>query len=95
VVVSVSATAFVFILGNLSGYMLSSVERLGVPGLNAVGRVLSYLLPNLGYFNLQSHFSEGTILSIQYLALASLYAVLYVGAVFLVACTLFEKREVR
>lgn len=95
VVVSVAATAFVFILGNLSGYMLASVERLGVAPLSATGRALSYLLPNLGYFNLQSHFSEGTILSIRYLGLASIYAVLYVGAVFLVACSLFEKREVR
>lgn len=95
VVVSVAATAFVFILGNLSGYMLASVEKLGLPPLSAVGRALSYVLPNLGYFNLQSHFSEGTILSIKYLGLASLYACLYVGAVFLVSCSLFEKREVR
>jgi len=95
VVVSVSATAFVFVLGNLSGYMLASLERLGWPALDFAGRLVSYLLPNLGYFNLQSHFSEGTILSIRYLGLASLYAVLYVGAVFLVACSLFEKREVR
>ncbi|HEX7898624.1 MAG TPA: ABC transporter permease subunit [Planctomycetota bacterium] len=95
VVVSVAATAFVFVLGNLSGYMLASVERLDVAPLSAAGKALSYILPNLGYFNLQSHFSEGTILSIRYLGFASVYAVLYVGAVFLVACTLFEKREVR
>ena len=95
VVVSVAATAFVFVLGNLSGYMLASVERLGFAPLSAAGKALSYLLPNLGYFNLQSHFSEGTILSIRYLGFASVYAVLYVGSVFLVACSLFEKREVR
>ena len=95
VVVSVAATGFIFVFGNLSGYMLASVERLGLAPVSAAGRALSYVLPNLGYFNLQSHFSEGTILSIRYLGLASLYAVLYVGAVFLVACSLFEKREVR
>ena len=95
VVVSVAATAFVFVLGNLSGYMLASLERLGIAPLSAAGKMFSYLLPNLGYFNLQSHFSEGTILSIRYLGLASVYAVLYVGAVFLLACSLFEKREVR
>ncbi len=95
VVVSVSATALLFIVGNLSGYMLASVESLGIGPLSAAGRVFSYVLPNLGYFNLQSHFSEGTILSIKYLGLASLYACLYVAAVFLVSCSLFEKREVR
>jgi hypothetical protein len=95
VVVSVAGCALVFIVGNLSGYMLASVERLGWAPLSAAGRAFSYLLPNLGYFNLQSHFSEGTILSFRYLVLASLYAGLYVGAVFLVSCSLFEKREVR
>jgi ABC-type transport system involved in multi-copper enzyme maturation permease subunit len=95
VVVSVAATALLFILGNLSGYMLASIERLGSAPLSAAGRALSYVLPNLGYFNLQSHFSEGTILSIKYLGLVSLYASLYVAAVFLVSCSLFEKREVR
>ncbi len=95
VVVSVSATALLFIVGNLSGYMLASVERLGIAPLSAAGRAFSYVLPNLGYFNLQSHFSEGTILSIKYLGLASLYACLYVASVFLVSGSLFEKREVR
>jgi hypothetical protein len=95
VVVSVSATALLFILGNLSGYLLASIERMGSAPLTGFGRAVSYVLPNLGYFNLQSHFSEGTILSIRYLGLVSLYASLYVGAVFLVSCALFEKREVR
>lgn len=95
VVVSVSATALLFIVGNLSGYLLASLERLGSGALSAAGRVLSYAFPNLGYFNLQSHFSEGTILSIRYLGFASVYAAMYVAVVFLVACSLFEKREIR
>src|SRR6185436_6038311 len=52
-VVSVAATTFVFIIGNVSSYMLASVENLKIGPLSALGRAGSYLIPNLGYFNLQ------------------------------------------
>jgi hypothetical protein len=94
-VVSVSATTLVFILGNVSSYMVASVENLKVGPLSFLGRVGSYLIPNLGYFNLQMYFSEGKIISFRYLSLSFAYTALYVVAVFLVSCSLFRKREVR
>jgi ABC-type transport system involved in multi-copper enzyme maturation permease subunit len=94
-VVSVAATTLVFILGNVSSYMLASVESLHVGLLSAAGRAASYLVPNLGYFNLQMYFSEGKIISIRYLGLSFAYTALYVIAVFLVSCSLFQRREVR
>jgi ABC-type transport system involved in multi-copper enzyme maturation permease subunit len=94
-VVSVAATTLVFIIGNVSSYMLASVENLNVAALSAAGRLGSYLIPNLGYFNLQMYFSEGKIISIRYLGLSFAYTALYVVAVFLVSCSLFRKREVR
>ncbi|HLY07724.1 MAG TPA: hypothetical protein VKW04_00335 [Planctomycetota bacterium] len=94
-VVSVAATTLVFIFGNVSSYMLASVENLHVGALSAAGKVASYLVPNLGYFNLQMYFSEGKIISIRYLGLSFAYTALYIVAVFLVSCTLFQKREVR
>jgi ABC-2 family transporter len=94
-VVSVAATTLVFILGNVSSYMLASVENLKIGALSAVGRAGSYLIPNLGYFNLQMYFSEGKIISIRYLGLSFAYTILYVVAVFLISCSLFRKREVR
>jgi hypothetical protein len=94
-VVSVAATTLVFIFGNVSSYMLASVENLNSGVLSAAGRVASYLVPNLGYFNLQMYFSEGKIISVRYLGLSFAYSALYVIAVFLVSCTLFQKREVR
>jgi hypothetical protein len=95
VVVSVAATTLVFILGNISSYMLASVEKMDIRPLTWGGRALSYVLPNLGYFNLQTYFSEGRIISFRYLVLSALYASLLVGAIFLVTCSLFQKREVR
>src|SRR5579862_1487460 len=94
-VVSVAATTLVFIFGNVSSYMLASVENLHVGALSAAGKVASYLVPNLGYFNLQMYFSEGKIISIRYLGLSFAYTALYVIAVFLVSCSLFQRREVR
>jgi ABC-type transport system involved in multi-copper enzyme maturation permease subunit len=94
-VVSVAATTLVFIIGNVSSYMLASVENLKIGPLSAVGRAGSYLIPNLGYFNLQMYFSEGKIISFRYLGLSFVYTALYVVAVFLISCSLFQKREVR
>jgi len=94
-VVSVAATTLVFIIGNVSSYMLASVENLKIGALSAMGRDGSYLIPNLGYFNLQMYFGEGKIISFRYLGLSFAYTALYVVAVFLISCSLFQKREVR
>ena len=94
-VVSVAATLLAFVLGNMSAYMVASVEHSGVAPLTWAAQAGAYALPNFGYFNLQTHFSEGTIIGAGYLGLALLYAVLYVSVVFLVSCSLFRKREVR
>jgi ABC-2 family transporter len=94
-VVSVAATTLVFIIGNVSSYMLASVENMKIGPLSAIGRAGSYLIPNLGYFNLQMYFSEGKIISFRYLGLSFAYTALYVVAVFLISCSLFQKREVR
>ncbi len=94
-VVSVSGTALAFVLGNLASYLLSSVESGGRAIPSGIGRGIYYLMPNLGYFNLQTHFSEGSIISPGYLALAFLHAALYTTIVFLVSCSLFERREIR
>lgn len=95
VVVSVSATSLVFILGNMSSYMLAAVEKANGAVVKGAARLLYYLLPNLGYFNLQTYFSEGKIITLQYLLYAVAYAVLYVSGVFLCSCAAFERREIR
>jgi ABC-type transport system involved in multi-copper enzyme maturation permease subunit len=95
IVVSVAATALVFVIGNISGYMTASLDRSGLAPVSWAGHAAARLFPNLGYFNLQTYFSEGRIISLNYLGLAIVYAALYVSAVFLVSCSLFRRREVR
>lgn len=94
-VVSAGAVTLAFVLGNLSSYMLASVENLGMAPLTAAGRALAYVTPNFGYFNLQAAFSEGRIISFRYVGLSLAYASLFVSAVFLVSCSFFRQREVR
>lgn len=93
-VVTASALLLVFMLGNLAAYMVAAVHDLG-PLARGGARAAAYLFPNFGYFNLQTSFSEGKLVSIRYLGLATAYAGLYAAAVFLVSCALFRKREVR
>ena len=95
VVVSVSTTAFVYVLGHLMAPMQASLESLGLPALTWAGKILGLAVPNLGLLNLQVHFSEGTIVGPGYLALAALHSAIYATVVFLVACSLFERREIR
>lgn len=94
-VVAVAATTLVFILANISSYMVASVERMNAAPLSFAARAFKHVMPNFGYFNLQMRFNEGTITSFRYLGLSLAYAILFVSAVFLVSCSLFQKREVR
>jgi hypothetical protein len=95
VTVSVAGTTLAYILGHLMGPMQASLDRLGIPAVSWAGRVVGLAIPNLGLLNLQVHFSEGTIIGPGYLALAALHSAIYATVVFLVACSLFERREIR
>jgi hypothetical protein len=95
VVVSVSATAFVYVLGHMLAPMQASLENLDIPAVTWTGRIIGLAIPNLGLLNLQVHFSEGTMAGPGYLALAALHSAIYATVVFLVACSLFERREIR
>ncbi len=95
VVVSAASTALLFVLGNISSYMLAAVERWQIGAVSVAGRALYYLLPNLGYFNLQTFYGEGRMFSLRYLGFAAVYAAAYSVAVFLVSCAAFRRREIR
>lgn len=95
IVVSVSGTALLYVLGHLMAPMQASLERLDMPAVTWAGRLAGLAVPNLGLLNLQVHFSEGTMAGPGYLALAALHSAIYATVVFLVACSLFERREIR
>ena len=95
VLVSTSTTAALFILGNISEYMIGSISAGNSPVFSFLANLIYYLLPNLGYFNLQTFFNEGRIISNLYIFYCALYAVLYCFAVLLISSIAFQRREIR
>lgn len=95
VIVTISSTALLFILGNVSAHLVANLKQSSPALISGTAQIGSYLLPNLSYFNLQIHFSEGRLVSLNYLLLLSGYTIIYVGLVVWLASMVFETREVR
>ena len=94
-IVTVSATALLFILGNVSTHFVANLKHSSSAPVWGLAQLASYLLPNLSYFNLQIHFTEGTLVSLNYLLLITCYTIIYIGVVIRFASMIFETREVR
>jgi ABC-type transport system involved in multi-copper enzyme maturation permease subunit len=93
--VSITASVFIYILGNMTGYIRGAGEASGSAVLEWGARLMYYLLPNLGYLNLQHAYGQGDPIRGAYLLLALAYTALYVGCVLGAACWLFGRREIR
>lgn len=90
-----SASVFVYVLSNMTGYIRQAAESSGSSFLVWTGRVLYYLFPNLGYLNLQRPLSEGQPIAASYLLFGLIYTGLYLGCLMTIACGLFSRREIR
>ncbi|MBI4232600.1 hypothetical protein HY605_05180 [Candidatus Peregrinibacteria bacterium] len=95
VVVTVSTTMLIYIIGNLSAYMKASIHKIGFLPLDLIANFIYYAFPNLGYFNLQAAFSEGRMISVTYMASVFIYTAAYVTIVTMLATMLFERREIK
>lgn len=94
-IVTVSTTALIFILGNVSAHFVANLKQSASAAVWGTAQALSFVLPNLSYFNLQIHFSEGTLVSFNYLILLTCYTIIYICVVIRFASMIFETREVR
>lgn len=93
--VSIVCTTLFFMIGNIAPYLKSSLSQEGVsPVFSFLGDGMYYLLPNLGYFNLQSAFSEGRIISLGYLFFAGGYGLLYLTLIMWGSSMIFERKEI-
>lgn len=93
--VCLALTSLVFLLGNISAYMLSSSSEISNPILVFTTRALYYVFPNFGYLNLQEAFSEGRPIRCGYVLRAGGYTALYCACVLGLACEVFSRREIR
>lgn len=97
--VSSSASVFVYLLSNMTGYLRQASAHADPSSSHDLlewgGRLMYYLFPNLGYLNLQHAFAEGSPVRGAYLLLALIYTGLYLGFLMTAACALFAHREIR
>lgn len=97
--VSSSCSVFVYLLSNMTGYLRQAASHADPSTsydlLEWGGRLLYYLLPNLGYLNLQHAFAEGSPVAGTYLLMALIYTGLYLSLLMTASCALFARREIR
>lgn len=93
--VTAATTALVYIIGNLSVYMMTSIQKLDFIPLTYIAKIFYYIIPNFSYFNLQTAFSEGRVISLKYLIFSTCYGIIYCVLVLFIASAIFNRREVR
>jgi ABC-type transport system involved in multi-copper enzyme maturation permease subunit len=94
-VISAAVLSVIYLVSNISGHILGSVESTSSGVLIFIGRLFYYITPNLGYFNPQTLLSQGELASFRYLLLTLLYCIIYSCFVLYIACLIFQKREIR
>ena len=83
----------IFVAGSLSGDLRAFAEKFGGAAMKWIMEVLFIALPNLKVFNLRHEAVHGLGYAWTDLGLATLYAVVYCGAVLYVAYLIFRRRE--
>ena len=88
-------TVFLYVAGQFSAD-LQALERV-IPShfLAALARVAYYVIPNLGNFDLKGRVVHGDPIPASLLGLATLYGVLYVAALLVLAVVVFRRRDLR
>jgi ABC-type transport system involved in multi-copper enzyme maturation permease subunit len=82
-----------FVAGSLSNDLKAFAQRFGGTAVRYIVDVLYYLLPNLKVFNLRHEAVHDLAFSGIDLALATVYAAVYCGAVLYFAYLVFRRRE--
>lgn len=82
----------VYVLGHLVPVIVEATHK-GQEIVAFVAKLLAVVLPNLDHFNIQTAVATGKVVPLDYLAGASLYALLYMSAMTVVGLLLFEDRD--
>jgi ABC-type transport system involved in multi-copper enzyme maturation permease subunit len=72
-----SFTFFLVVLGNLGSYIKHLIEEAGIPGLEAVGKVLFLIVPNFSLFNIKALVLKELTIPWAVIGWASGYCLLY------------------
>ncbi len=88
-------TLAVFFVGHLAGDVVSFARMLPPGGSRNLTLGLTYLLPNLEYFNAKGMAVYGRTVEPEYLGWATLYGLAYATAAMLLAVTVFRRKDMK
>jgi len=92
-VLSAIFTLSMFLIGHVSKDLLVFGGRAASGTLRAVSAVLFYLLPNLENFNWKNEVVYGGARSVSVIPFAAGYLLAYSGAVLILACLIFSRKD--
>jgi len=82
-----------YVIGHLTDDLREFSTRLGDKLTESLGSFLYYVLPNLEIFNIKSKVVHGLDIPISYIGLSTLYGLLYITVVLLLASAIFQQRD--
>jgi ABC-type transport system involved in multi-copper enzyme maturation permease subunit len=94
-IISCILTLALYVVGHLLWSFDLLRERLTSPVSRGLCRAMAWILPNLEHFDIKGEVVHGLAVPAGRIAFATLYLVLYGGAVLALACAAFERRELQ
>jgi ABC-type transport system involved in multi-copper enzyme maturation permease subunit len=90
---SAALTFGLFVAGRFSADLRNFDQAVNSQAAAYLARILYWVLPNLGPFDVRAAIVHGLPVTAGYLAITSAYGVLYAGALVLAACFVFSRRD--
>jgi Cu-processing system permease protein len=92
---SAFVTVSMFFIGHLSGDIYTLARRSKNAGLQMLGKVVYYLLPNLERFNLRAQASYGVVVESKIWLASAVYGLAYATVLVWLAIIFFKRRDFR
>jgi hypothetical protein len=86
-------TFALFVAGHFSADLRSFEAVVASPAVGALARACYYVLPNMAMFDVKSAVVHGRPVTAAYVATATAYGALYIGALLLASVAIFSRRD--
>lgn len=90
---SAALTFGLFIAGRFSADLRNFNDVVESPAVSLLARALYWILPNLGPFDVRAQVVHGQPVTLGYMALSSVYGLLYIAALVVAAAAIFSRRD--
>ncbi|MCD6231221.1 ABC transporter permease [Candidatus Aerophobetes bacterium] len=93
--ISILLSFFVYVLGHLHSQLSFWGEEIKSIIGRGIIRIISWVLPNLEYFNIRKKVVEEIPVSSNYIGKVALYGLLYIFVMLIITCLIFNRRELQ